>query len=307
MRTPVLFAALVVASVFLLGLGLSAFMFKPDEAELGAKSASEVDQSPRGEVSPTTVAGSPVASGVRVVDVDGELLRTDGSGSQVAVRVGESIPLGERLELAAGEARVSVAEGTVELFGGAAAVFPGRGEVSLEVGRLRALVEDARSPLRIRFANSDAVAETVDGDIVALSDGSGAVTIGAERGQVRFSAQGQSVDVAEGQESSVMPEGAPSVPHVPATLFLRVRRPPSETRTRHTTVRGRTVAGTVVRVNGTPVVVAQDGNFETRVPLAEGRNRVAIQSENAWGGVTQRNHTVVVDSHAARIGSDVSW
>lgn len=273
-----------------------------EEAAPGGHPSSASEGEGASEVEPET---APVEA--MLLSAQGNVVLNDGDGNAVVVPVGSAFPFGLTLKTEEGTARVGLAESVVELYERSAVTIPALDEIRLEEGRVRADAAGSSAPIRVAFAESDAVATTDAGALFALTDGEGSVTVAAEEGSVRFDAGGKSVEIPEGQESSVTLTGTPSAPRVPTSLFLRVRRPPRETRQRVARIAGQSLPGSVVRVSGQRARVQDDGRFGVEVPLREGPNDVVVETQSVRGEYEQERHRIVVDSTANRIESRVAW
>jgi len=309
MKTRLLSASAVIVLLVGLGLIVSFFVFDQDEVEEPMiAEPPELDE-------PDEDAGAPSLELTETVvaSVEGRVTRRTTSGELVEVRVGDVVPFDQTVETEDGAATLNLAESTTVELGGQSAVTvseadDGAQQLRLERGRTSAAVGPSGDGLRVTFPNSDAVAEVQDGDVRAITDGSGHVTVASDRGRVRLSARGESVVIAEGEESEVLTDQPPSAPRpVPRSFFLRVRRPPSLTRAPATTVNGQATPGAVVLINGEPTAVDANGRFRRRVPLREGRNAVTVRAEDVRGRTQSSSVAVTLDTSASNIESNVDW
>jgi hypothetical protein len=318
MRGRLLIASATMLLLFGAGLGVRAWVLDADEDpvdEAVPTASPPVGARPPGPPAARDAGGEAGRSAPRsvVTSVEGRVLRRAPSGESIEVRVGETVPVDETLLTGDGAATLHVDRvALVELERQTAVTIAegadGRTGVRLDRGRTTARVEDSGSTFRLTFADSDAVAETADGELSAVTDGAGRVTVASERGTVRLSAEGEAVDIAEGEQSTVLPERSPTPPRrVPPSFFLRVRRPPERSRVAETTVRGRAAPGAVVSVNGAPARVDDDGRFQASLTLREGRNRIVVEGRDVRGRSDSSSHSVLVDSSASEIQSDVAW
>jgi hypothetical protein len=135
------------------------------------------------------------------------------------------------------------------------------------------------------------------------------VAVATEKGNVKLSARAETVQVRAGQQSLVRRGMAPSPPQaLPASLFLKVGRPPGTLHRREVTVRGETVPGAVVKVNGVTVAADDTGAFAARVPLVEGANKVVLQAVDVLGRrQTAALERVLVDTRAPGVKGEVEW
>ena len=305
MKKPFLMALAALVIVFGLGFVANVVLFRNTSSSVGAADHQARPPSRERAEKPAAAPGVENRS-FRVVDVRGRVLRRNGREELRQIQPGEELPFGERLEAEDGQATLAGLTSTVELFPRSVVMFSSERNILLDVGRIRT-ESTAEDPLQLHFSGSDAVAELGEGAMVAIADGAGHVTVGSEVGAIRLTANGESVELAAGEESSVAPQRSPTAPRITPTLFLRVRRPPRETRLRLTTVRGTSAPGTHVDVNGVITTVDTQGRFRTDVRLQEGPNTITVRSRNVRGHHEERTHRVTVDSTAARIESNVAW
>lgn len=167
-----------------------------------------------------------------------------------------------------------------EMRGALTRLIVGEGLVVIDVD------ENVAQPRRVQVAaqGSDAVVETHGGRITMLNDGEGRVQTAVTRGQATLSAQGESVRLGSGQQSSVAPGQAPSAPAaIPPSLLLKVQWPQRETAKRSQVISGTTNPGSRVRVGQQVVTADSRGRFEAVVALKEGRNRIKVQVVDVVG------------------------
>ncbi|MCY1022164.1 FecR domain-containing protein [Pyxidicoccus sp. MSG2] len=147
-----------------------------------------------------------------------------------------------------------------------------------------------RHTFEVKAANADAVATLEQSGAFTMSNnGQGTVAVGTREGEVTLLGQGKVVIVRAGQQAVIRPGQAPSEPAtVPSSLLLKVDWPVERTRReRELLVRGQTVPGSRVEVDGVTVAPDAQGHFERKVVLREGRNTVDVRAVGvgAVGGV----------------------
>lgn len=155
--------------------------------------------------------------------------------------------------------------------------------------------------VRVATAKGDATAETRDGRLHVLADETGRLQAAVSRGQATVSAQGRTVELAAGSQTTVEPGKPPAEPSlVPASLLLKVKWPPEGTTAkRRQIVSGTTSPGSRVRVGGTVVVADARGNFRALVELDEGSNELSAMVIDVLGRVEKSTSPMIrVDSKA---------
>jgi hypothetical protein len=209
----------------------------------------------------------PLAEGERVLPTDA--IRTGSSGRTVLrTAAGDSLLLRERVEL-----EVDTLSTTVT-------------ELTLTKGKVNAAAAPGTERFQITSSGARAVGKG-GGRFIVYPDTRGAVTVASETGDVQVVSQGSQVTVGERQQTYVSPGEAPKDPvPIPDAVFLSIAWPPGEIHATKTTLRGKTRPGTLVEINGQPVVVGDDGSFETQVALKDGKNSVEIVGE-AIDGTTR--------------------
>lgn len=119
--------------------------------------------------------------------------------------------------------------------------------------------------------------------LVSMST-TGKVNVASSEGAVRFSAKDKEVVVAGGNESTAMPDQAPSDPEpIPRELLLSVIWPDDDRLDTHARIKGRAQASSRVNVNGVETDVGGDGTFNVVVPLKVGKNHVQVEAEDILG------------------------
>lgn len=200
------------------------------------------------------VAWVPLEAGAVLSEQD--VVRT-GEGASAQLDVGAIVVVDDRTELTVGDISASVAE------------------VALTSGRVSADAGGAGGPrIRISTRDAEAFAETTAGAFDVLDSGTGQTVIATQRGTVRVSAAGQTVDVPSGM-ASVVRAGEPATAPVPIppSLFLKVRVAER--------VVGTTTPGAVVSVDGTRMHPDATGAFSAPVPA--GTHKIVILVEDAMG------------------------
>jgi hypothetical protein len=161
--------------------------------------------------------------------------------------------------------------------------------------------------IRIEVRNSDAVAETANGDVDVITNGTGDVTVAANRGAVDVSAKGKRVRVGAGEQSSVRRGEAPSVPtKIPSSLFLKVSATGGG-RQKVARLQGETAPGAIVSINGVRTTAAAEGVFELELPLKEGKNTLVVRVEDVRGRTETAQIRKDVDTRPPKLQTEVEW
>lgn len=260
------------------------------------------------------IPAAPAAVRLAVGDVVGEVTIVRG-GVRSRAASGAELRPDDAIETAAG-ARVEVAGGgyTVTLEeGGRFAV----GEITAELSRFHLgaglvsarVQDDAARAVEIEGA-PDAVARTRGGDVSVSRVGS-VVAVGVRRGRADFTAAGQTVALAEGQQSQARAGSPPSPPTpLPSSLLLKVSWPgPRTTNERRMVVTGRATPGSIVILGGERVEVQPDGRFTHVIVLKEGRQTLTARAMGVAGKAASDGPAVVLDTRApdARFDTADLW
>jgi hypothetical protein len=166
-------------------------------------------------------------------------------------------------------------------------------------GMLVAAVHGAGHSLVVKALHSDAQAVARGGTFAMSSNGSGAVAVGARKGEVEFSAAGKAVMLRAGQQSIAL-GGAPQPPSaIPTSLFLKVGWPETGVINRsRITVSGVTAPGAVILVEGVSARVEKDGRFTAALELREGVNFMHAEGQDVGGHRVTERARVELDTTA---------
>jgi hypothetical protein len=194
-----------------------------------------------------------------------DLVRTtEGAHAVLRLSVGGEIELRERVEIRLD--RLSAGGSTVDLR---------RGKVVARVGAPRETFSITARETRT---------STVGPAHVVVQNDDGLVSVAALKGMARFEAAGKAVVLPEGTETRSRPGAPPDDPEkIPEEVLLQVVWPEGERHGERATVEGRVRPASLVTINGADTAVGSDGRFSATVPLREGGNRVAVQTEDLVG------------------------
>lgn len=249
---------------------------------------------PRVEAPPPPAVPKPPAAGGRVTDANGAVEISTGGGEWRAADVGA--PVGPQASLRTGE------DGKAVVAYGEALDVKVSPDTTLRVDEVNDVqasfvVEEglvvadvdpqSGRTLRIGAAGTDAVAETTDGRVHLLADGEGNVQAAVTRGSADVTAQGKTVTLQNGFQTSVAKGEAPTAPTVlPKSLLLKIKWPPEQsTAKRRQVVRGVTTPRTRVRVGTELVWADHKGRFRTIVELEEGENQIRAYALDVAGRI----------------------
>lgn len=255
------------------------------------------------------VDAAPALEQIRVVSIEGVVDREVG-GQWVRVAPGDQLSASDSIRTQVdGRAVLDVAGVQVELDQVSRLSNIVATRVELAEGRVSARLPSTGRRFGVAVEGSDAVAEAAGGEFAVLTDGEGAATVASVSGQVRVTARKTSVDLPAGTQSVVESGQAPTAPTpIPPSLFLKVQRPQRKVqRSRQLALSGETVPGAVLSINGRRVEVDAEGRFTAVVELAEGDNRVVVQTRDVAGRAESEDVGVVVDSKAPDVGGSVRW
>jgi hypothetical protein len=175
-----------------------------------------------------------------------------------------------------------------------------RARFQLRAGRVVADVRpESGRVVQVGVRDSAATAETRDGRLHILTDGSGSMQAAVTRGSASVSALGKRVEIPAGYQTSIRPGHAPlPAMAVPTSLLLKVKWPPeSETKKRRHLVIGTANPGARVRIGGTTVSADPQGRFRAVIELREGDNRLEVRAVDVTGRTEmQRSPPIRLDT-----------
>jgi hypothetical protein len=183
-------------------------------------------------------------------------------------------------------------------------------KIRLEEGHVTATVDEkgARS-LKVAAKGTDAEAESAGGQFGVVTDGKGQLAVATATGKVKLTSAGQTVEVVAGEASTASAGEAPSAPRaIPNSLFLKVGAGAAKTNQLATTVSGTTDPGAVVRVNDAMTAADENGKFTMKVPLKDGKNKLAVEVTDASGRTkSDVLPDVTVDREKPKIEAETKW
>lgn len=228
----------------------------------------------------------------RIVTVAGDVqhLRAGGGTERAqegsVLRVGDRIVSGDGASAVLGlgdDTRISVdATTAVEIVG----VTSEGVELELEGGRVRATVRPGGG--RVGVLGGGRRVDAEDADFTVARDAAGNFAATSSRGEVTVDGVEGVTELREGEELVVPSRGMPVRAPASDALLLHVAWPAApRTREAHADVAGTTQPGATVTVSGGARAVSgsadREGKFTLRVPLAEGRNRLAVSARSVLG------------------------
>lgn len=251
-----------------------------------------------------------------VAEVEGSVRRVDSHGADVAAEAGLALRPRDRIVAGAGgravlalgpDSRVIIEEeSAVRVLAADASGV----KIELEGGRVQATIRPGAGRVGISSDGTSFVAEDADFAVVRGEDGTvGAV---AERGLIDIEGLPGIDRLSAGERLVAAPGGTALVSPVSEELLLRVAWPnAARTRDDTTEVRGHTEPNARVRL-GRPgawfeVKADATGEFLTRVPLAEGANDIRVEATSVLGTSVAVVHTVVRDTTAPNVSTQVRY
>jgi hypothetical protein len=236
-------------------------------------------------------------------------------GTWKAASPGEQLSLDDAVRTrGAGAATLQVGEATVELGAGTEVsvreLSVQLARLELEHGRLAAELPEEELVLRVHAAQSSAVAEAKSGAFTVFNDGRGLVAVAPTAGEVKLSSKGGDVVLAAGERGQVVDDAKPEKDALPGKVLLKVVWPDRKLpRPREVVVAGTVDSSTTVEINGTPVAVARDGRFETKVPMRRGPNPLSVTAKDLAGKTATEQRTIEVNRGppSAKADTDDLW
>lgn len=164
-------------------------------------------------------------------------------------------------------------------------------------GHLESSFEVGKGEVEIEADGSDAVVRSQGGHFSMTADGHGVVAVATVSGVVNLSAAGQDVSVSQGQVSYVKPGRKPERPRQSLrAVLLNVKWPDRrETNQRAVPIAGKVEVGSRVVVQGRPVDPDANGNFKLRVPLRQGKQRLAVTVTDPLGRDAKDGIDILMD------------
>ncbi len=215
-----------------------------------------------------------------------ELVRTEGNGSA---------------ELQAGDARV--------LLGPMTEIATSLRETLLKIRVNAGAVRASTRSLNIALEDGSGrvLSSAVDADFGLLVAPDGTAVATTERGSARVSAAGSDIVLVAGKQSVIKKGQAPGAPEpIPASLFLKLADAPAQVVREHsTTLRGQTVKGAIILLQGKPHAVDEAGHFAVPLTLREGKNDIEVRTITAVGN--ERASTSITVKSKVRVETKVSW
>ena len=270
-----------------------------------------------GWVGYTVMFGPEAVIGLTLVEVRGDVKRTDSAGQAQDVAVGVVLGVRDTVSVPqGGSAVLGVGEGTRISLGEASAVrvldVDAEGvRVELEQGRVSARV--ATGSASVDVASRGRTVRTDDGAFTIVADEDGTVAVDAEGGTVGLDGFGVQDALAQGQRLSAVPDRPPVVGAIPDQLLLEVTWPEqTPRRAPEAPVSGRTEPYARVRVGGEgsweTVRADAEGHFQVSVPLEEGDNVVNVEATDVSGEATSTDGRIERDTTAPVVSStEVVW
>lgn len=149
--------------------------------------------------------------------------------------------------------------------------------------------------------DDDAKVTTTNGRVHVLADATGRLQAAVSRGSADVSAQGQTVNLAAGQQTVVHKGSAPQPPQqIPTSLLLQVTWPVAgPTAKKRQRIAGETTPLAHLRIGDQRILADAKGHFEAVVELQEGANAIRIVATDVTGRTQeQASPTLVLDTRA---------
>jgi len=170
--------------------------------------------------------------------------------------------------------------------------------VDLRHGKVVARVGDVRDTLAITALETRTETEG-PAHVVVQADENGQVSVAALRGTAKFAAAGKTVVLPAGSETHSEKGAAPVDPEkIPEEVLLQVVWPELERHAETAAIEGHVRPASLVTINGAETPVGADGRFAATVPLREGANHVAVETEDLAG--RRRAAAATITRHPTR-------
>jgi hypothetical protein len=310
MTRRALVALLVAGSLVALGLVAERLFMAP---RIDSRAPSSDGAS--GDVNRASTARAPIRA--TTLDVEGTVEHRTPGGVWYPLAIGASLDIYDEVRTGtSSRARLQLGSHvTVELADSTginvAQLSDTLSHIRLQDGRVVSEVRAASGFLfRVQVQGNNGQAEAGVGRFGVLKRGNNPTAFVAEQGSVTVTGAGKTVTLAQGEQTVVADNQAPSVPtKLPTSLILKLGRPPaSRLRDRSIQVTGVTSPGAVVSV-GTNVVAANvSGKFQSSVALVDGPNQIRVHVEDALGREQSANlPKVTVDSRPPSVAGKVVW
>jgi Glucodextranase, domain B/FecR protein len=165
--------------------------------------------------------------------------------------------------------------------------------VDLRHGKVVARVGDVRDTLAITAAETRTSTEG-PAHVVVQADEHGKVSVASLKGTAKFAAAGKTVTLPEGTETHSEPGAAPEDPEkIPEEVLLQVVWPEGERHADTAAIEGHVRPASLVTINGAETPVGADGRFQARLPLRDGANHIAVETEDLSGRHRTASQTLV--------------
>ncbi len=264
-----------------------------------------------------TRTGAPVvlAETVRLEEVEGEVERRAPGGGWEAVESGFLLAADDYLRTGVASRAVLRIGDLIDIDVASSSelsirdLAPELMRLRLHGGRLSAAVSGRGARLRVETRDGSAFAESGPAAFSVSVGSRGAMAVATHEGEVQVGSREGAVALGAGQQVLVRPGEAPGTPvPIPASLFLKVDRPPAALRERSVVIAGRTTPYAVVSVNGVEVPAGVSGEFRAAIALHEGPNQLVVEASDAVGRRERAEVApVLVDTQPPAVKTRTDW
>jgi hypothetical protein len=264
---------------------------------------------------PVLPASSEANELIKVVEVKGTVTHfREERDKWEEINVGESLENKDRIRTSR-NAKLTLGVGEksrIELMQSAELTVVGTDEkehhLKLVRGKLSVDYRERKRKIRIESSDGTAAVEATQSSFSMLDTGT-TVAVATKTGKVDLFTADKQVEVTAGEQSVVV-NGLASRPEpIPADVVFRLVDPGCQVqREDFIVLKGRTSKGASVFANGNPATIDSEGNFSVRVPLRNGKNKVLVVTEDAFGHHKKRMLScITVNPRAAIKGIDIEW
>lgn len=171
------------------------------------------------------------------------------------------------------------------------------------------VTEDRRRLFEVVLDQDGATARTRSASFAASSNAMGTAAVASRRGDVILAARGKVVVIHTGEYARIAPGAPPEPPRpIPSALLLRVKWPPSASRSSRLPVEGTTAPGARVKVGGRYVPVDGEGNYRAEVTLPDGEHHLEVRASDVGGHFAEaESPRIVVDTQTDFKIQPVKW
>ena len=254
--------------------------------------------------------------GLQVVEVSGNVSRTDAAGAEILANVGDVVAAREQVRVdGEGYAVLAVGDATRLTLDASSSLkvleVDERGvRVELQGGRVSARVRPGSS---VDVSARGRSVSARDADFAITAGPEGSVAVETTRGDVGLRGFDTLTGAKAGQLVWALPDRTAVVGAIPASLLLEVNWPTgAPTRAPAVPVEGRTDPYAVVQIRwgqeSLRLRADADGSFRATMPIQPGENMVEVEAEDLQGRKVRTTGTMVRERPPPPVtNAEVQW